>query len=128
MLCELVSTIGVSMRPHSRIGVHADDLADAVGGEGAGDDTLVPDVVAVRKDRRDARAGRPAAARQLGPAPRHGAVADRTPGTSVMRSGAGWQRADDDAQVSRASPGGARRRCPTRATRLLEHPGAWDLR
>ena len=33
-------------------GADADDLADAVGDEGAGDDTLVPEVAAVREDRR----------------------------------------------------------------------------
>ena len=86
----------------------ADELADAVGGVRAGDDAVVPEVAAVREDRGDARAGGPAAVRQLGPAPRDGAVADAHAGhvgDRVQRSGR--QPADGDAEVAQAAAPGA---------------------
>ncbi len=85
-------------------GADPDDLAHAVGGEGAGDDTLVPDVVAVGQDGGDARAGGPAAVWQLGPAPRDGAVADAHAGhvgDGVQR--AGGEHADGDAEVAQSA-------------------------
>src|SRR5450759_19856 len=85
-------------------GADPDDLAHAVGGEGAGDDTLVPDVVAVGQDGGDARAGGPTAVWQLRPAPRDGAVADAHAGhvgDGVQR--AGGEHADGDAEVAQSA-------------------------
>ena len=72
------------------------------------------------KDRRDAGAGGPAAARQLGPAPRHGAVPDQDAGhVGDGVEGAGRQRADGDAQIlARARRGPAAG--SDWATRLLQ--------
>jgi len=115
--------------------MHAHDLTYAVGGEGAGDDTLVPDVVAVRDDGGDAGAGGPAASRQVGPAPRHRAMPDHDPGhigDSVQRTRR--QDADGDAQLARA---GAHRRhdvpCPLgipsgSTERYSRAPARWALR
>ncbi len=82
-------------------GADADELADAVGDVGAGDDTLVPDVAGVGEDGGDARAGGPAARWQIGPAPRDGTVTDGHAGhvgDGVQR--AGGQGAHRDAQVT----------------------------
>ncbi len=80
----------------------ADDLADAVGGEDAGDDAPLPEAVAVREHGGDARAGGPAAGGQLGPAPRDGAVADEHAGhvgDRVQRPDG--QDADRDTEIAR---------------------------
>src|SRR5450759_19855 len=72
--------------------------------QSAGDDTLVPDVVAVGQYGGDARAGGPTAVWQLRPAPRDGAVADAHAGhvgDGVQR--AGGEHADGDAEVAQSA-------------------------